>query len=99
MNAVETLDVKAAQSLVCQAQRSNIQKSLRPFDDVVKLGETFALSFDDLTFQEHGNDGDRAVVHVSGTLTIFFLGQQESQVVNEEHIVIREHGRWVICDQ
>jgi hypothetical protein len=31
-------------------------------------------------------------------LTLAFLGQQEVQEVDEEHLVVKEGGRWVICD-
>jgi hypothetical protein len=62
------------------------------------MPEAFDMSFHDLTVQELSNDGNTAVVHVSGTVLVSFLGRQEEQAVNEEHAVVREHGRWVICD-
>jgi hypothetical protein len=98
MTAVETFDLARAESLVCEAQQSKVRASLEPFEDVATLGEAFDIGLGELSFQEKSNDGNVAVVHVSGRLTINFLGQQEVQEVNEEHVVIRENGSWVVCD-
>jgi len=98
MTAVETFDLAGAESLVCEAQQSKVRASLEPFEDVATLGEAFDIELGELSFQEQSNDGNIAVVQVSGRLTINFLGQQEVQEVNEEHVVIKENGHWVVCD-
>lgn len=97
MQALETFDLDRAEQLVCARQKSKVQEGLRPFSDGAYL-EAFDLKFDALTLQEISNDGERAVVHVQGSLTLVFLGQEDKQTVNEDHIVIKEGGRWVICD-
>ena len=97
MAAVETLDVSAAESLVCEAQRARVRASLEPFRDVAEP-EAFELSLSELVLQEESNDGEVAMIHVSGQLTLFFLGQQETQEINENHTVVKENGRWLICD-
>jgi hypothetical protein len=97
MTAVETLDVSTAESLVCEAQRARVRASLAPFKDVAEP-EAFEVSFSELMVQEQSNDGEVAMVHVSGQLTLFFLGQQETQEISENHTVVREGGRWFICD-
>jgi len=98
MRAIETLDVTQAQSLVCQAQQVRVRESLAPFGDIRELGEAFDINFDELTFEEQSNDGSTAVVHVSGRMTLSFLGQQETQEINEDHIVVKEEGKWVVCN-
>jgi hypothetical protein len=98
MTAVEAFDLGTAESLVCEAQRSKVRTSLEPFEDVATLGEAFDISLGELSFQERSNDGNMAVVQVSGELTVNFLGQQEVQQVNEEHVVIKENGHWLVCD-
>ncbi len=98
MTAIGTVDVSRAESLVCATQKGEVHSSLEPFGDVAQLGEAFDISFDDLSFQEKSNDGNVAVVRVRGTVTISFLGQQEKQDVDEEHVVVKEGGQWVICD-
>lgn len=98
MTAVGTFDVSRAESLVCEAQKAKVRNSLGPFGDLAQLSEAFDISFDELTFQEQSSDANVVVVHVRGTVTLSFLGQQEKQNVDEEHFVVREGGRWVICD-
>jgi hypothetical protein len=98
MTAVEAFDLGTAESLVCEAQRGKVRTSLEPFEDIATLGEAFDISLGELSFQERSNDGNVAVVHVSGKLTVNFLGQQEVQEVNEEHVVIKENGHWLVCD-
>lgn len=98
MAAVETRDLDKAESLVCEEQWSKVRRSLEPFGEVTQLGEAFDLSFEDLSFDERSNDGSIVVIRVSGVLTLSFLGQEETQDVDEEHVIIKENGRWVICD-
>jgi len=98
MMAIERLNITQAQSLVCQAQQARIQESLAPFGDISELGEAFDINFDELVFEEQSNDGSTAVVHVSGKMTLSFLGQQETQEIDEDHIVIKEEGKWLICN-
>lgn len=98
MTAVEEFDLDTAESLVCDAQRGEVRHGLEPYNDVARLGEAFDLSFEDLSFEERSNDGQTAVVRVTGSLTLSFLGQEEVQEVNEEHVVIKDNGRWVVCD-
>jgi hypothetical protein len=98
MRAVEVFDVSTAESLVCEPKRSRVQESLRPFEEAVGPGEAFDMSYGDLVVQEQSNDGEVAVVQVRGSVTISFLGQQEVQEISEEHVLIKQNGRWVICD-
>jgi hypothetical protein len=98
MLAIETLDITQAQSLTCQAQRARVRESLAPFGNISELGEAFDINFDELIFEEQSNDGHTAIVHVSGKMTLSFLGQQETQEINEDHVLIKEEGKWVVCD-
>lgn len=98
MSAIETFDAGAAENLVCEAQRARVRESLEPFGDVAQLDEAFDVSYQDLAFEERSGDEGMVVVHVSGALKLSFLGQEEVQDVDEEHVVVKEHGRWVICD-
>jgi hypothetical protein len=98
MVAVESFDAARAESLVCQAQRATVRESLAPLGDVAQAGETFDMSFDDLVLQEQSNDGEVSVVLVRGQLTFFFLGQEDTQAIDETHTVVKESGRWVVCD-
>lgn len=86
------------QSLVCEKQLSQVRDILEPFNDAGRSTEVFDLSFEELSFQERSNDGSVAVVQVTGILLVSFLGQQEKQAVDEEHVLVREGKRWVICD-
>lgn len=99
MSAVEAFDVATAESLVCEAQRARVRESLEPFDNVANLGEAFDVNFERLSFQERGGDENSVIVHISGTLELSFLGQHEVQDVNEDHLVVRENGRWLVCDR
>jgi hypothetical protein len=98
MSEVGNLDGSRAQSFVCEKKQDRVRETLESFDGNDAVGEAFDLAFDELTFEEVSNDGTTAIVHVSGWLVISFLGQQESQVVDEDHLLIREGKRWVVCD-
>jgi hypothetical protein len=97
MAAVETLDAATAEDLVCQAGRAQVRESLEPFRNIARP-ETFDISLKDLVIEEQSNNGEVAVVHVSGERTLFFLGQQDTREINENHTVIKESGRWLVCD-
>ena len=98
MTAVESFDLDAAQSLVCERQQARLRDSLSPFEDVVSLSEAFDLVFEDLEFTEKSNDGVLAVVQVTGSVRLAFLGTEDVQDVFEEHVLENMDGRWVICD-
>lgn len=98
MTAIDDFDLAVAEDLVCEAQQGRLQNSLEPFYGVAELTEAFDLSFGDLSIEERSNDGETAIVHVSGLVTLSFLGQEEVQEVNEDHVVLKENGRWVVCD-
>jgi hypothetical protein len=97
MTAVETLDTTEVEALVCQSAKAKVRESLAPFRSIARP-ETFDIDLKDLVFQEQSNNGEVAVVHVSGELTLVFLGQQETREINENHTVIKESGRWLVCD-
>ena len=98
MAALETFDLDTAEDLVCSVQKPRVRDSLEPFGNVAQLDEAFDMTFEDLSFQEQSNDGDVAIIRVSGRVRLSFLGKNEVQDVNEEHVVVNEDGRWVICD-
>jgi len=98
MEAIEAFDVAKAKTLVCAPQRAQVENSLTAFGDTSKLGETFAMSLEDMQYEEQSNDGSIAVVSVKGQMKLSFLGQEEIQEINEKHTVIQQGGRWLVCD-
>jgi hypothetical protein len=98
MAAVEAFDLDTAEGLVCSEQKPRVRDSLEPFGNVAQLDEAFDMAFEDLSFQEQSNDGAVAVIRVSGSVRLSFLGKIELQGIDEEHVVVNEDGRWVICD-
>ena len=98
MAALETFDLDTAEDLVCSVQKPRVRDSLEPFGNVAQLDEAFDMTCEDLSFQEQSNDGDVAIIRVSGRVRLSFLGKNEVQDVDEEHVVVNEDGRWVICD-
>jgi hypothetical protein len=96
--ALEAFDIEKAQSLVCESQQESVLGVLEPFGNVSGMTEAFNMAFDDIQVTERALEGDMALVHISGNVTISFLGQQERQAVDEEHVLVKENGRWVICD-
>ncbi len=98
MEALESFDTAKAKSLVCEQQRTRVENSLAPFGDVSALGETFAMSLEEMSYEELSNDGEVSIVRVQGQMRLSFLGQEETQEIKEEHTVIKQDGRWLICD-
>jgi hypothetical protein len=98
MAALETFDLEAAEELVCDVQKPRVRDSLEPFGNVAELEEAFDLTFEDLSFYEQSNDGEVAIIRVSGTVRLAFLGKSEVQSIEEEHVVVNEDGHWIICD-
>lgn len=98
ISAVTSLDVATVESVVCQAHKARMREILAPLEDTTDSGETFSVDLAELVVQEQSNDGEMAVVHASGRLILLFLGYQETQEVNETHTVIKENGRWLVCD-
>lgn len=98
MEAIQAFNIAKAKTLVCEAQRAQVENSLAPFGDTSKLGETFVMSLEDMRYEEHSNDGSVAVVLVKGRMKLSFLGQETVQEINEKHTLIKQGGHWLICD-
>jgi hypothetical protein len=98
MDAIERFDVDAAENLVCPGQRAKVRESLASLEGIAKPSEAFDVRITDLKVEELDNDGETALLHVKGQLTLVFLGQQEVQQIDEKHTLIRENGQWLICD-
>lgn len=98
MQAIETFDEAKAKSLVCQSKRAWVENSLSAFGNPARLDETFAIRFENLSYQQVRTEEDLVVILVQGQMWISFLGQEETQEINEKHTLIKQGGRWLICD-
>jgi hypothetical protein len=80
VDAMQTLDVDAASENFCEEQKSQLNSSLEEgFAQLEALGldpdelmDAFQLNFSDLEYEEQSQEGDEAVVHVSGTMSLEF---------------------------
>jgi hypothetical protein len=80
VDAMQTLDVEAASENFCEEQKSELNSSLdEGFAELEALGldpnelmDAFQLNFADLEYEERSQEGDEAVVHVSGTMSLDF---------------------------
>ncbi len=80
VDAMQTLDVEAASENFCEEQKSELNSSLdEGFAELEALGldpdelmDAFQLNFADLEYEERSQEGDEAVVHVSGTMSLEF---------------------------
>lgn len=142
--AIEKMDIDAAQQYVCQAQREEFAQEFDlsgGFGELVGAGDAdvdteaildaMQINMEDMEYEEISQEGDEAVVNVQGTMKIDFdtdklkavmkdamaasgesvsdeeldmaLGMMEGMLgagvpLDEEMTLIKEDGKWVICD-
>jgi hypothetical protein len=80
VDAMQTLDIEAASEHFCEEQRSDLDSSLEEgFAELEAMGldpdellDAFQLNFDDVEYEERSQEGDEAVVHVSGSMSLEF---------------------------
>jgi hypothetical protein len=80
VKAMEDLDVDAASKHFCDARKAELDDTLASgFEELEALGmdpdellEAIKLEMKDMSYEEKSKDGDKAVVGVSGTLSLGF---------------------------
>lgn len=80
VEAMQTLDVDAAKEYFCEEQKSTMDAALQ--EGLAELGDlgldpdelldAFSIKFADMKYEETSKDGDEAVVHVSGNMSLDF---------------------------
>lgn len=80
VTAMEKLDVDEASEHFCNARKAELDDTLASgFEDLEALGmdpdellEAFKLEMKDMEYEEKSKDGDKAVVRVSGSISLGF---------------------------
>jgi hypothetical protein len=80
VDAMQTLDLEKASEYFCAEQKSQLNETLDTgFEDLEAMGmdpdellEAFKLKMTDMKYEEKSKDGDKAVVHISGTMALEF---------------------------
>ena len=101
LQALSEFNFDQVMNLTCADKqvRSDIQQRLAPFNDISKAVTSLNGKFDfsGLKFEEKSNNGQTAMVHLSGSLALTALGQSQSLELNEEIQVVNEGGDWKVC--
>jgi hypothetical protein len=80
VDAMQTMDVEKASEYFCEEKKSEITAGLEQgFAELEAMGlnvdellEAFKLEMKDMKYEEKSQEGDEAVVHVSGTMSLAF---------------------------
>jgi hypothetical protein len=80
--------------------RNEIGAKLDPFIDLKPTLDALKGKFDfsGLKFEEKSNNGRKAVIRLSGSMTLVALGQPEAMELAEDITVLNENGAWKVCD-
>jgi hypothetical protein len=103
LDAWTKFDTKAVGDLTCASLKPQIDQAMSLFNsgssgqDLSALKDLFSFDFSKLKFEETSNNGQTATIHVSGSMTVKALGQEQSQDMNEDVQVVNENGGWKVC--
>jgi hypothetical protein len=97
--ALAELDVDRMKELTCAAYQEEMEAAFgfAELGDLEELRDILEIDVSDLQFAVVSESGDDAVVRVYGTLKMSFLGQEESEQMDEEIELVMEHGEWKVC--
>jgi hypothetical protein len=87
-------DQNTLKDLTCAAQ----QDTLTGVAGLLGGLESGALDTSGLTFKTTSQSGDTASVQVTGKLKVTLLGQSVDQDIDEAIPLVKEGGKWVVCD-
>ncbi len=86
-------DYLCAKSLVEAKQALDMAKAMMPED------QKFEMKLSDMKYEVTEESDDKATVHVTGNVTVTGLGDEDqSEPVDEQMQVIKEDGKWKVCE-
>jgi hypothetical protein len=88
-------DENALKDLTCAAQH----ESLAGVAGVLGSLEGGGLDLSGLSFKTTEQSGDTASVQVTGKLKVTLLGQALEEDIDEAMPMVKEDGKWKVCDQ
>lgn len=89
-------DANGLQDLTCAAQ----QDSATGLTGLLAgLGEEIELDVSGLSFKTIEQGKDTASVQVTGKIQMFLLGQKQEEEIDEAVPVVKEDGKWRVCNQ
>jgi hypothetical protein len=62
------------------------------------LGSGISIEVADAVIEVLGEEGDAAVVRLTGTLSTDVMGLVDEEAIDVELTVVREDGEWLVCD-
>jgi hypothetical protein len=105
-DALEKLDVDKAAGTVCKQQRDDFKTGIELiFGFLGAAGDDAKIEINGLKLAvKEETDGEATVIATAGTIKVSIQGKVEEtdlvdDVVEEPLKVIKEHGKWLICDE
>jgi hypothetical protein len=93
--ALATGDENALKDLTCAAQ----QESVTGVTGLLAgLGEGMGFDVSGLSFKTTEQSGETATVQVTGRMNMTFLGAEQEQEIDEAIPMVKEDGKWKVCD-
>lgn len=103
LNGFEELDADKIADVTCKQYKEDVEANMSSVFDLLKLaGDDFKIEITDLKFKVQDKKDDSAtVVITSGKMKMSMAGETDEQNLAEIEgtKVIKEDGKWVICDQ
>jgi hypothetical protein len=97
--ALAKLDVDKMKDLTCSAYQEEMEAAFgfAELGDLSELADVLEIDVSGLKYEVVSETGDAAVVRVYGALKMSFLGQEQSEQMDEEIDVVKEGGQWKVC--
>jgi len=89
-------DENALKDLTCAAQQEQITGATGL---LATLGQGAGLDLSGLSYKTTAQDGDTASVQVTGKLKVTLLGQAVEEEIDEAMPMVKEDGKWKMCEQ
>jgi len=89
-------DVKALKDLTCAAQQEQITGATGL---LATLGQGAGLDLSGMSYKTTAQDGDTASVQVTGKLKVTLVGEAVEEEIDEAMPMVKEDGKWKMCEQ
>ena len=89
-------DENTLKALTCAAQQEQVTGATGL---LATLGEGAGLDLSGLSYKTTEQNGDTASVQVTGKLKVTLLGQAVEEDIDEAMPMVKEDGKWKMCEQ
>ena len=98
MEVMASMDVDSLGDYVCDQVKEQAAAGMAMAKAMMEA-QKMTMDLSDMKYEKTSEEGDKATVHVTGTVTIKMAeGEDQTDAIDENVQVIKVDGQWKVCE-